>query len=98
MNQSDYVRVYQTWHLLKRTPNECASYVAQPATAPPQMELRHSVQMARVERGLSIHDLSVKVKCSPDTLSAFERGDDVLSGDLQKALRTVLNIEGKTRV
>ena len=94
----DYVRVYQTWHLLKRTNptvkvSEPGASTTCVASRPVQQELRHVIQMARVERCLSIQDLSTKIKCSPETLSAFERGDEVLSEDMQKALKEVLNIE-----
>jgi|TARA_E500000178_G_scaffold347623_1_gene401234 ribosome-binding protein aMBF1 (putative translation factor) len=95
---SDYVRVYQTWNLLKRVKQPVSTNEADPSakcvtSLPVQQELRHTIQMARVERCLSIQELSVKIKCSPETLSAFERGDEVLSEDMQNALKSVLNID-----
>lgn len=95
---SEYVRVYQTWNLLKcvKQPDnvsETDSSTRCPTRPPVQQELRHIVQMARVERLLSIQDLSEKIKCSSETLSAFERGDEVLSEDMLKSLKMVLNID-----
>ena len=97
---SGYVRVYQTWNLLKRVKQPLKeSEVATPDYAtvlPVQQELRHIIQMARVEHCFSIQDLSEKIKCSPETLSAFERGDEVLSEDILMALKKVLNIDSRS--
>lgn len=91
-----YVRVYQTWNLLRRVSRDRteSTHVVVNGLTNPSTSLRHSVQMARVERGLSIQELSAMVRCSPETLSAFEIGDEVLSDDLQKALKARLNIDG----
>lgn len=122
---SKYVRVYQTWNMLRRTTlHENGDVSTTTATlgrgegvsnnprigggsggggvggsssgsgvrSVDMASFRHAVQMARVEKSLSIQELSNKVKCDPDTLSAFERGDDVLSEDLQRSLKHLLGI------
>lgn len=100
MDGEKYVRVYQTWSLLNRTPKLDklpSSISTEHSSAPAHPDLRHKAQMARVERGLSIQDLSTKVGCSPETLAAFERGDEVLSSDLQQALDNALSLDGMSR-
>lgn len=101
---SKYTRVYQTWHLLRTNAaaahaeskpreaegngSECGSAAASSA-----FDLRHRVQMARVERSMSIQELSARIQCEPQTLAAFERGDEVLSEDLQRAVCKALQMD-----
>lgn len=130
---SKYVRVYQTWNMLRRTTESSDVSTTHShslgggdgrvsnhsriggtvgssvgggggggsgggitstsgARSVDMASFRHAVQMARVERSLSIQELSNRVKCDPDTLSAFERGDDVLSEDLQRSLKYILGL------
>ena len=71
----------------------CAGLAADPCTSSPlHVEMRHMVQKARVEKGMSVVDLAAKVRCQPETLAGFERGGDVLSEDLQRSLRQVLEL------
>ena len=97
MSLDRYLRVYQTWILLSRAPNKDTNPSVQHACpssmAPTPLDLRHRVQMARVEKGLSIEELSKRVVCEAETLAAFERGDEVLSSDLQQSLRNVLSLD-----
>ena len=89
---SEYRPVWLTWNLVRsnapRRPVE--SPHPPPDRAPPTAELRYRVQMARVERRWSVADLAARVKCDVETLAAFERGDEVLHGELQQRLRVVL--------
>jgi ribosome-binding protein aMBF1 (putative translation factor) len=100
MNLESYVRVYQVWSLLsnKQKLDELpmSNAMAYQST-PTYPDLRHKAQMARVERGLSIQDLSSKIGCTPETLAAFERGDEVLSTDLLQALRSALRLDDMSR-
>lgn len=94
-----YCRVYQTWNLVKKqetlpysTRNDAVDKDASsdPLQASSLVELRHKVQMARVEKGLSIHDLSLLLNCDPEMMSSFERGDDILPDNVHNAIQKLL--------
>ena len=61
-------------------------------------EMRHLVQMARVERCLSIHDLATMVCTSPEVIAAFERGDDVPNEEVQRSIKRVLCIDSNGKI
>lgn len=63
----------------------------QHAHASPE-ELRARVQHARIAARLPIADLAAHVKCTPDTLAAFEAGHRVLEPDLEARLRKRLKL------
>lgn len=98
-DDSKYVRVYQTWNLLQPTIRTSAPVPEStaPDSAPtfPSMNaddtFRYKVQMARVDKGWSIQKTAEMAKCDAAALAAYERGDTVLSTDLHRTLKQVLN-------
>ena len=54
--------------------------------------LRERMQIARIERRMTIDDLAHALKCDAETLAGFERGDEILPESLQKTIRRVLNL------
>lgn len=96
-NIDGYKRVYQTWSTPQRTTElPRASHVeSKPCNegSSRMQEMRHRVQRARIERGWSIYDLSQRVKCDVAALADFERGNDVLGADVQRELRTILELD-----
>lgn len=55
--------------------------------------MRERVQIARIDQRMTVSDLADQVGCDVDTIVAFEGGDEILSNDLQKKIRSVLRIE-----
>ena len=89
----EYRHVWLTWNLVRtNAPRLPVESPHQADRARPTAELRYRVQMARVERRWSVVDLATRVQCDAETLAAFERGDEVLSGELQQRLRTELEL------
>lgn len=95
-----YQPMWQTWTLVRRTnparrdeKNAAREPTTDAATtARTDGAERERVQMARIERCMSIYELAQRVECDPETLSAFERGDEILSGEVQRAIRAVLRL------
>lgn len=93
-----YRAVYQTWNLVRsRAPPTLDMGEASQSNSSSQndgkrgpVHLRLRVQTARIERRWSIADLAAQVQCDPSTLAAFERGDEVLTFELQQRLRRIL--------
>ena len=80
----EYRSVWQTWHVVS---------TGRPVVAVPSLHdvessetLRRRVQRARVERRLSIFDLSALVRCAPEQLAAYERGDEALRPDVLQGI------------
>ena len=88
-----YAPVWQTW-----TPVHTPSSRAPSASGTDEgavsasgvASMRERMQIARIDRRLSIHELACRVKCDAATLAAFERGDEVIDDDLQRRIRTAL--------
>ena len=102
LDLSKYRRVYQTWNLVKNNTfhkGESNAVVTDPIQSIISLtEMRHLVQMARVERCLSIHDLATMVCTSPEVIAAFERGDDVPNEEVQKSIKRVLCIDSNGKI
>ena len=85
-----YHEVYQTWHMVRE--RRSAQGNAEVTPAPPPADLRFKAQTARIEHQLTVADLAARVECTPETLSAFERGDEILAPDQLRRLRSVLGM------
>ena len=69
-----------------------ASWSGGDDVATPTASLRERMQIARIERRMTINDLAQILRCDADTLGDFERGDEVLTEALQRTIRRVLNL------
>jgi len=85
-----YREVYQTWHMVRERRTAHGNVEVTPAPPPP--DVRVKAQMARVEKQMAVADLAVHVQCSPETLAAFERGDEILAPEQLRRLRTALGL------
>lgn len=94
MNPNEYVRVYQTWELVSKITTRDAFTKSEVKDESVQ-DTRHLIQMARVDKGMSIQDLAFQVNCDPQTLSSFERGDDVVSEEVYLRVKNVLDLGSK---
>lgn len=101
----EYVPVWQTWSFVGRTGPRTALESERTATAlegtrpwqgvthtTPAEEFRLRLQTARIDRRMSIAELAQRVRCDVETLSAFERGTEVIDADMQARLRSVLGL------
>ena len=83
--------VWQTWSFVCPVdPRQAVSATPGEASGT-QTDLRKSFQMKRLQKRLSLWDMSERVGCSADALSAFERGTDVLDEDTLRRIRVVLD-------
>lgn len=93
---SKYVRVWQMWNLLQVSDNRNHPPVKESETtdiSTPHAEdnsLRHRLQMARVDKGISIQATAEAIRCSRESLAAYERGEDELSSDTVRQLQKFL--------
>lgn len=94
--QGEYEEVWQAWSFLKeeKTSDDSPSSLSKASeeSKTSALEARRKVQMARVERRLSIHDLAKKCNTDSDSISAYEKGDDVLPLDVYEKVLSVLRI------
>ena len=86
----EYRSVWQTWNVVS---------TSRPVVAVPSLHdvessetLRRRVQRARVERRISIFDLSALVRCAPEQLAAYERGDEALRPDVLQGICRHLSV------
>lgn len=90
---SKYREVWQTWSLVK---HPSTSLILEEVTTEEPLadasNFRFRMQTARISRRLTIAELSTMVKCDAETLAGFERGDEVVSGEVQTRLRKVLQL------
>lgn len=91
---TQYHRVWQTWVIRRPATNETTEVDV--AGSHPQTnslaDFRYKMQMARVNRGWSIQDVSERVQYDPSLLAAFERGEDVVPVEVQSSLARCLKI------
>jgi hypothetical protein len=84
----DHVPVWQTWTMLHpplarpRLPE--AGGAGGGIVCGPSFRAR--VQKMRVNKRLSVHDLSATVRCDPAQLAAFERGETILPQEANSRL------------
>lgn len=94
----EYKPVWTTWHIVR--PQRAASIpeATAEAAAPPE-DMRRRVQTARVQRRMSVSALAVRVQTerggalvTADLLAGFERGEQVLAPEIQRAVRHALDL------
>lgn len=85
----EYKQAWQTWTMVR--PNGGVKEDAVGAITE-RVKFRQRVQQARIEQRLSVADLAAQSRCDIETLAAFERGDEVLSPEVQKRLRALLGL------
>ena len=85
-----YHEVYQTWHMVRE--RRSAHGNAESTPAPPPVDLRFKAQTTRIENQLTVDDLARRIECTGETLAAFERGDEILSPEQLRRLRSVLGL------
>ena len=101
----DYAPVWQTWTVVRSlhstqpvsndaSVDEChkSKRKSVDGTATLVPSLREQMQIARIERRMTIDDLAQSLRCDAETLAGFERGDEVLTEALQRTIRRVLNL------
>ncbi|MEC7000297.1 MAG: hypothetical protein VXX04_00515 [Actinomycetota bacterium] len=85
---------WQTWSLVTRRVSDIDTPAA--TRAPEEVSsanvLRERVQIARIDRRLSIVELAAMVQCDADHLAAFERGDGIMDTSTQGRLRRTLGV------
>ena len=97
--EAEYKPVWTTWHIVR--PHRAGA--ARGADAAPEAavpgDLRLRVQTARVQRRLSVSALAARVQterggglATADLLAAFERGEQVLAPEIQRAVRRALDL------
>ena len=90
---TQYVPVWQTWSLIRTrsrtstdTPSSSTTVVAR------SQDLRERMQIARIQNRLTVHELAQRVRCDVETLAAFERGEGVVSDEVQTRLVSELRL------
>lgn len=93
---SNYVPVWQTWSLLRQRPTPSTSSAAttdEPSTVVARTkDLRERMQIARIQNRLTVHELASRVRCDVETLAAFERGEGLVVGDVQRRIVAELRL------
>jgi ribosome-binding protein aMBF1 (putative translation factor) len=62
------------------------------STNRPLQDVRQRVQTARIKRRLTVHELAQRVFCDADQIAAFERGEGILSDEIQKRVFEELHL------
>ena len=89
----EYAPVWQTWNLIRQCPTVASASATASAVAPETaQDLRERMQIARIQNRLTPHALARMVGCDVETLAAFERGEGVVSGDVQARIRAELRL------
>lgn len=97
--EAEYKPVWTTWHIVRpHRAGEAPHGGAPPEVAVPE-DLRLRVQTARIQRRLSVSALAARVQAerggglaTADLLAAFERGEQVLAPEIQRAVRRALDL------
>ena len=89
----EYQRVWQTWSFCVPHATETKVVEAEFVVDESKSEMRHKVQKARIECRMALCDLAQQAKCDLETLAAYERGDDVLNGEIMARIMKILNLK-----
>jgi hypothetical protein len=92
---NNYIPVHQVWNfvtLKSKQPNIPLNSVESVKTPD---KTRHVVQVTRIKRKIDIITLAQMVGTTPKAISAFEKGEDILSQEVLEALFRVLEIPTK---
>lgn len=96
-NGKTYLPTWQTWQvvrpLTRSQPEVRQGGDIIPSNRDTRQLMRERVQIARIEQRMTVNDVADRVSCDVDTIVAFESGDEILSNDLQKKIRSVLKID-----
>ena len=90
-----YAPVWQTWTLLRHRPTTsatAATTAGAAVVAPTQTTLRERMQIARIQNRLTVHELAQRTGCDVETLASFERGEGVVSDDVQRRICAELRL------
>ena len=87
---SGYVPVWQTWTLVRPV---STSETITSAINRPLPDVRQRVQTARIQRRLTVHELARRVQCDPEQIAAFERGEEIVTDDVQKRVFLELKLQ-----
>lgn len=92
-----YVPVWQTWNLINprhMSSSSQTSLISQSdeACITRIQGLRERMQIARIQKRLTIHELAQKVECDVEMLASFERGDGIVTDEIQGRIRSALQI------
>lgn len=89
-----YVRVHQTWSFVQKTEQGAGDTHGNVKVDVSDAldDLRHRVQVARVEKGWRLQELATRVGFDASVLADFERGDDPLTSERRRSLCKVLGL------
>lgn len=92
---TQYVPVWQTWNLIStrsRTSTDISTTSSSTTVVASSRVLRERMQIARIQNRLTVHELAQRVRCDVETLAAFERGEGVVSDEVQARLVSELRL------
>tara|TARA_B100002051_G_scaffold222215_1_gene216406 strand:+ start:228 stop:509 length:282 start_codon:yes stop_codon:yes gene_type:complete len=89
-----YHEVHQAWHLLLSAKN-VINREENSETAPTHDKTRHKIQLARIKKRMNVIDLAQSVGSTPEVLSSYERGEDVLSATIIANICRILDVDLK---
>lgn len=88
-----YVRTWQTWTLHRQGQIKQHDSPKPPSTNKDTHQAhRERIQVARIKERMTVNELASAVQCNVNTITAFERGDEILPDDVQKRILAVLRI------
>lgn len=91
-----YAPVWQTWRVVRPSHRSGGDVAHGEDTSSSAVSgvptLRERMQIARIERRMTVDDLAQALRCDAETLAGFERGDEVLPEALQRSIRRHLNL------
>lgn len=93
-----YVPVWQTWNLVQHrpvvAPSDDSTQVSTGSSVGKThtQDIRERMQIARIQRRLTVHELATLVRCDVETLASFERGEGVVSDTVQERICSELRL------
>ena len=54
--------------------------------------IRERMQISRIQKRLTVHELAQRVRCDVETLAAFERGEGLVADDVQHRIVSELRL------
>ncbi len=90
----EYRPVWQTWSIVSHEPTRQQGGGAGQSVVPHPTDenVRRSIQLARVDRRVSIPSLAAQVNLDPSTLASFECGEEVLPDETVRKIQTCLGM------
>ena len=97
MHPNGYKQIWQHWNLISPEMSQPQEEIDNNETCilstKSCLQIRQSVQKARIKRRLSIAILSESIGCTVNTLTMFERGEGVLPCHVEQSLLKFLDIK-----